>query len=244
MCKNLKHRIKRKLTKLRLQPIRAFCFHQVSEDYNPKCHCQPDWMPLCVFKEKIEALKKDGYTFLSLPDAYFHIKHDKIRIKKYAVLTCDDGLMCQIDLLPWLKKEAIPLTLFVNIATLDGLTCGENMKRYFQITSKEIEEQYASRIYASKETLKHVDVGLVSIGIHGYSHKSVTDISTVELHKEVNKCKDVLSQHEAYIPFYAYAYGHHTQVTDQIIVENQLVPVLMDGKMNYNQTNVIHRELL
>lgn len=41
-----------------------------------------DWMALDEFKQKINILRNDGYQFISITDAYEHLKKDKFRRKK------------------------------------------------------------------------------------------------------------------------------------------------------------------
>ena len=77
-CKgmNIIDKIKRIWMKLRLQPIRVFCFHQVSEWLDESEYAEPDWMALSDFKQKISDLRKAGYVFISLQDAHRHLKED------------------------------------------------------------------------------------------------------------------------------------------------------------------------
>ena len=100
--------------KLRLQPIRVFCFHQVSDEYAPLTMWEEDWTQTELFKRNIQNLKERGYTFISLPEAYFKLKNDSFRREKYAVLTADDGFKSMLNILPWLIEQRIPVTLFVN----------------------------------------------------------------------------------------------------------------------------------
>ena len=72
--------------KLRMQPIRVFCFHHVSAVYNPDVYCKPDWIPLDFLKNYLEQLQAEGYKFISLAEAQTKISNDKFRIGKYAVL--------------------------------------------------------------------------------------------------------------------------------------------------------------
>ena len=139
MLKELWKKIQRRLLKFRLQPIRVFCFHQVSETFDPNVYCKPDWISMDFLKSFIKKLQNEGYEFISLEVAYNHIKNDKIRLKKYAVLTADDGLKCQLELLPWLEEHRVPITLFVNTETLDGKTCNVQIKNYFHATTQEEE---------------------------------------------------------------------------------------------------------
>ena len=65
--------------KLRLQPIRVFCFHQVSETFDPNVYCKPDWISLDFLKEFVLRLQKEGYEFISLEEAHWYISEDFFR---------------------------------------------------------------------------------------------------------------------------------------------------------------------
>ncbi len=242
--KELWNKIRRKLIKLRLQPIRVFCFHQVSETFDSNVYCKPDWIPLSFLRDYVQRLRFEGYEFISLLDAYQHIKNDMFRTHKYAVLTADDGLLSHVDLLPWLERQDIPLTMFINIKNMDGKTCGKPVMNYFRITTKEAEIQHASQLYCTKEQIFGLSSPILSIGMHGVTHDSVTGLSNEEFAKQLQICYKALNNHHAYIPFFAYPYGTHNRHTNEIVKRQGFVPVLADGEMNYNDSKVIHREIL
>lgn len=229
--------------KLRLQPIRVFCLHQTSEAYNPDVYCKPDWIPLNFLKNYIERLQEEGYEFISLAEAHKHIQSDVIRCKKYAVLAADDGLKCQLELVPWLEEHHIPITLFVNIETLDGQTCGCVIKRYFDIKDKNTEAQHATELYFTKNDISSLPSS-VSIGMHGITHDDVTTMTGEEFGNMIRTCESSLKSNLHYVPFYAYTYGRHSYRTDEILKKLHIIPVLADGGVNYNDSTVIHREIL
>lgn len=238
------HRIQRSVLQLRLQPIRVFCFHQVSERYDSEVYCKPDWMSLDDFKRKVQSLQHRGYTFISLSEAYRHISDDKLRRKKYAVLTCDDGLKCQAALIPWLESQKIPLTLFVTAKYLDGKSCGDQILRYFGITDKESERKLAQRLYLTVEEFAQMNYPLVEIGMHGFEHIDYqsTDDTLFENHLQLTV--KALHGHLKYIPFFAYPYGTHTLRTDMVLRKTKIIPVYIDGQKNINDINCIHREMI
>ena len=99
---------------LRLQPIRVYCLHHVCTSYDAETMYEGDWMALNAFQATIRKMQQSGVEFLSLSDAYKHMRNDFSRRKKYAVLTFDDGYASLKEVLPWLKAQHIPVTLFVN----------------------------------------------------------------------------------------------------------------------------------
>ena len=221
-------KIKRKWTKIRLQPIRVFCFHHVCETYDADVMNACDWIALDEFKIKVQTLQQNGVEFISLSKAHKHITRDKIRCKKYAVLTFDDGYASMKEILPWLFENNIPVTLFVNGKYLDGQSYRNSPK-----------EQYLT-----KEELFALTTPLVEIGSHGWEHINANEMIVAEFASSVQKNIELLSAHSRYIPFHAYTYGIHNHKVDTELYEAHINPVLVDGMKNYNNCKCIHRELL
>jgi len=95
-----------------------------------------------------------------------------------------------------------------------------------------------------KDELFALTSPLNEIGNHGWEHIHVTDMTSEEFEESVEKNVKFLSTHPKYIPFWAYTYGCHTTQTDGYLRTQHIIPVYIDGVMNYNDTKVIHRELL
>ena len=221
-------KLQRKLMKLRLQPIRAFCLHHVCEQFDAEAMHRCDWMALDEFKQKINALRNQGYQFISLTDAYEYLKKDWFRRKKYAVLTFDDGYKSLKEVLPWLEEQQLPATLFINGKYLDCTSYRETPK-----------EQYLKY-----DELFALTSPLIEIGHHGWEHKSVKEITEEELIDSLQKNIEVLSAHLRYIPFWAYTYGIHNNSSDFILSTNGLVLVKVVGDKNYKWIGAFSRELL
>lgn len=228
--KTLWNKIVRKFIKHRLQPIRVLCFHQASAQLDTSNSWECDWMHTDVFKQKILQLKKEGYTFISLSEAYEKLKNDKSRKEKYAVLTEDDANSCILDLMPWLADQNIPITLFIPFAfvTRENSThrCGVSMT---EEQLKELLNQYPS---------------LITIGNHGYNHTEVIRMTIDNFLTDVDAAENHLATYPEKIPFFAYPGGRHTPVSDMLLHKAGLIPVYCDGNINYNNVDVIHRELL
>ena len=112
--KTILQKVKRKWMKLRLQPIRVFCLHHVCNHFDAETMYLCDWLELGSFNKKVNELRNNGYQFISLTEAYQHLKNDFIRRHKYAVFTFDDGYKSLQEILPWLEEQQIPATLFIN----------------------------------------------------------------------------------------------------------------------------------
>lgn len=221
-------KIKRKWLKLRLQPIHVFCLHHVCKHLDADAMYACDWMALDEFKQKIIVLRRQGYQFISLTDAYEYLKKDWFRRKKYAVLTFDDGYKSLKEVLPWLEEQQIPATLFINGKYLDG-------KSYRETPN----EQYL--IY---DELFSLTSPLIEIGHHGWEHTAATEMMEEELLVSLQKNIEILSAHPRYIPFWAYTWGRHTKSTDNCLLNSGIIPVLIEGNKNYKWIGTIDRVLL
>lgn len=218
----------RKFMKMRLQPIRVFCLHHICEHFDSDAMYACDWMALDEFKQKINVLRNQGYQFISLTDAYEYLKKDWFRRKKYAVLTFDDGYKSLKEVLPWLEEQRIPATLFINGKYLDGKSYRENPK-----------EQYLTY-----DELFALTSPLIEIGHHGWEHTAATEMTDEELLESLQKNIEVLSSHTRYIPYWAYTWGRHNKTNDELLLKQDIIPVLIEGSKNYKRNGAIDREIL
>ena len=221
-------KIRRKWMKLRLQPIRVYCLHHVCAEFDADVMNACDWMQFDEFKTKVQTMQQNGVEFISLSDAYKHICNDHVRCKKYAVLAFDDGYASLKEILPWLEEQQIPATLFINGKYLDGKSYRKNPKEK----------------YLTKEELFVQTSPLIEIGNHGWEHIRAIEMTDGEFIESVARNIDLLQKHPNYIPFWAYTYGSHSNNTDDYLHRQGLVPLYIDGMKNYNEINIIHRELL
>ena len=228
MFTSLFKKVRNRWKKIRLQPIRVFCLHHVCEHFDADAMYACDWMALDEFKQKINVLRDQGYQFISLTDAYEYLKKDWFRRKKYAVLTFDDGYKSLNEVLPWLKEQKIPATLFINGKYLDG-------KSYRETTIEQ---------YLTYDELFALTSPLIEIGHHGWEHTAATEMMEEDLLKSLQKNTEILSAHPRYIPFWAYTYGIQNKNSDVIITHANLIPILVTGSKNYQWKGNIDRELM
>ena len=221
-------KIKRKWMKIRHQPIRVYCLHHVCAEFDAESMNACDWTQIDEFKKKVLDMQKEGVEIISLTETYRHICEDWIRCKKYAVLTFDDGYASLKEILPWLEEQKIAATLFINGKYLDGISYRKNPKER----------------YLSKDDVWGLTSPLIEIGHHGWEHNRVSEMTEVEFEKSVANNDNLLKEHPNYVPFWAYTYGDHTQMSDEYLRAQGIVPVYIDGEKNYNNHDVIHRELL
>lgn len=228
---NFLHRIKRKFIKLRLQPVRVFCFHHITEEYDASYMKRGDWMQLSLFKNKIEDMQLNGIEFISLYSAYNHIKNDRIRTKKYVVITFDDGYASLKGIIPWLMENKIPVTLFINPKYLDGESYRDNPnERYLTANDlKELTDQYGI---------------LLSVQSHGWEHTDAAKMSSEELKENISKTIEALTPyttHSIPILYHAYTWGSYTKENDEVLMSIGIVPVKINGRVNYNDSSCIDR---
>ena len=236
-----KNRIMRGWMKLRLQPIRVLCFHEIGNC----CAGSSDWVPTEFLQSILMDMQKQGCTFISLSEAHRHIANDILRTRKYAVLTADDGLRCHMEILPWLEEHNIPITLCLNVTSPHLKQCGLPYKKWYHIKEAEMEQKYAEQLYVPDAELDKLESPLVTYALHGFNHnEAATDLTLEELQQDIQQCVNRYGKHPRYVPFYTYKYGKHNAQTDALVRQNHLIPVLSDGRMNYNDESVIHREIV
>lgn len=228
MFKSFFSKLNNKFIKIRLKPISVFCLHHVCRSFDSDYMNSTDWMSLEEFKNKVMQLQNGGVQFISLSLAYKKLTQNYFRFKQYAVLTFDDGYASLKEVLPWLEEQQIPAVLFVNGKYLDGKSYRKN----------------ANEQYLTQEELFTLNNELIEIGSHGYEHADASKMNNNEFLLNVEKNIEVLHTHPRYVPFHAYTWGRHTNKTDAILQSLNITPVYIDGMKNYNDYNIIHRELL
>ena len=236
-------KVRRRIIRLRLKPIRVFCLHQVSPERDPIRCFESDWIQTDLFKRRVMEMKKE-YTFIPLMEAYNKLRTSFLRCKKYAVLTFDDGYLSSYPALKWLEDKRIPFTLFLNAKYFDGDSCSwhllENARSF---TPNITERELAEGLYLTKKELALLSSQQVSFASHGFEHCDATSLNSREFLETVQESFSVLEQYSQTIPFHAYTWGKHTEENDAVLRGMGVVPVLMDGEMNYDKCDVIHREV-
>lgn len=241
---DLHRKVLNRWKKFRLQSIRVFCFHQVSDVYNPLTMWECDWTQIDQFKRNILHLQTQGVEFISLPEVHEKLKHDYLRRKKYAVLTSDDGYKSLLNILPWLAEQKIPITLFVNTKYLDGKSWSEINEEQARRAKADVDmlREVCPDLYLSREELLQVAaMPNVTIGMHGHEHLDATKQTIEEFKKNAENCQEALKDIPHTIPYFAYAFGKHNTEADAVLNKIGLIPVLVQGGKNYCDTKYIDR---
>lgn len=227
MKKTFFQRVRHRLFRMRLHPIRVFVFHQVSDLFEPETMWECDWTQTEDFKQMILALKRK-YTFISLPEVQQHLSKDWFRFRNYAALTADDGWASLTNILPWLAEKKIPVTLFLNPSCLDGLHW--NSRRTDKLLTQD-------DVFQCVED----NAPFVTIASHGWTHQSCTEMNMDEFEESVLKSENVLKVLPGKLPFFAFPSGLYTVAHVGFLRENGLVPVFVDGTENESDPCSIHR---
>lgn len=223
------NKLHRKVKKARLRPISVFLFHQVSDAFDESTMKRGDWTETNQFKQNVETLKKE-YIFIPLEKAYAKMKKDRVRFRKFAVMTSDDGWASLNNVLPWLKEQGIPVTLFLNPGYFDGQHFREKTTERYLLQSDidRISRQYPN----------------VMFGLHGWEHIRATEQTETEFRESVLNTLKSLQAYPNFIPYFAYTYGSFGTMHNKVLREFGLVPVLIDRGKNIDDLSCIHRELL
>ena len=240
--KGLLNRISRKWMKLRLQPIRVFCFHHVSTEFDSQTMWECDWVNTDVLKRAIIRLQTKGYEFISLPEAHGKLKLDKFRCRKYAVLTADDGFKTLLNIIPWLIEHKIPITLFVNSKYIFENGIGANVQDRLDVTKATITNK---ALYLKQDDIEALQSPLVTYAYHGYEHLDEWKMDEQEFEQNIEK--EIESMRGVFpnvIPYYAHTYGRTKKGNDEILKRYGLTPVYSSGNVNYSNKDRIDREIL
>lgn len=235
-------RLFRKIRSFWLRPIDVFVFHKVGKEYQPFYGGIGDWTEIGLFKKNMDRLQK-RYIFVSLEEAYLHLQKDILRFKRYAALTTDDGYQSVMDVLPWLESRGIPVTVFLSVKYLDGESYDPWFDKCWVGISDEKKKALVNGMYIQKKHLDSEELcsDNVALSIHGYGHDDVSIFGLNDFEFYVDKCLASLKSHPRFASFYAYTWGRHSIITDKVLREKKIVPVLCDGLHNWRFNGVLHR---
>ena len=244
MLNKLVNKVKRRWIRWRYRPIRVFVFHHVSDERDTFVCQEPDWTQLVQFKRNIEILLQE-YTFISLSEAYDKLQQDRFRFRKYAVLTTDDGLASVLNVLPWLEEKKIPITLFINTRYMEGDKLKPVHQRWLKDLAPEADTKaIAKRMYLSKEQVFELVSPYIEISMHGHEHLNAHTISETEFENNIEHCLHLLSDHPRYVSAYSYPWGKYTGSSLHYLHDHCIIPVAVDGGMNYIWKGYLSRECI
>ena len=169
--------------------IRVLMYHSIADTpMNDALTTSPK-----EFEKQIIALKKAGYSFISLAEM-LEKPHPASTQSKRIVVTFDDGYCDQYDnAYPILQAYQVPATFFLPTAFLGDAS------RWDQDKAKAI---------LSPQVLQTVDADLISLGLHTHQHINYEVESLENILKDLEQNMLSLQQQNlAFFPALAYPYG-------------------------------------
>lgn len=98
-----------------------------------------------------------------------------------------------------------------------------------------------TNIYCTKEDIiKHNNV-LFTIGMHGHEHANHKLMNDVWCQENIIKNYDILKVYPNFKPYFAFPFGQWDERNLEFVIENNLVPIGCDGKLNYKYELPLHR---
>jgi peptidoglycan/xylan/chitin deacetylase (PgdA/CDA1 family) len=146
------------------------------------------------FESHLSYLHAQGYTTISFSDLSEILKHSEACPAKPVIITFDDGYQNNYDLaFPLLKRYNFKATVFLPVG---------------YIGKKNVWDAGEEKIM-TYETLREMAAsGLISFGLHGYTHTNYKRLSPCEMATDVQQCVTTLEANACpYVPVFAYPYG-------------------------------------
>lgn len=180
--------------------IPILTYHNICEDNYPLKNCH-DWISVSDFESQLAFIQAHHFSPISFQDL---INKDNPLPKKSIILSFDDGYESFYSLVfPLLKKYNFKASYFIFTDWI-AETPEKRLNNYWNIGYRpktthlvwtEIKEMFNS--------------GIVEIGSHTKSHKSLTNISLDEVNTELKESKEIIEYHLKHkIDFFSYPGGH------------------------------------
>ena len=121
-----------------------FNFHQITPEFDNRYHAIGTWTQLDYFKKQLNLIKKH-FQIISLCDGIGMMEKYKLN-GRYAAITFDDGdASLGKYVLPFLEKETIPATFFINSSYI------ENGKHDWLSIYRFMQNDYKMQEYLTKD---------------------------------------------------------------------------------------------
>jgi len=155
-------------------------YHSITPGAKSSISLSPD-----TFAKQLEYLSKHGYQIVALSSLVKLTREGRVVSPKWVVLTFDDGFADFYKYVyPMIVKQSLPVTLFIYP---DGLGQADKM---------------------SWEELKGLDRGLVEIGAHSLTHKSLVFLNQDQRKDEIISSRRILEDKlHRKVVFFSYPFG-------------------------------------
>lgn len=169
-----------------------------------------------IFKKQITGLQKLGYEFINYDDLIKYNNGEKKLKSKVCLITFDDGLIGNYNILfPLVKELNIPITINIidSEVGLEGYLSWDQIK-----------EMYASN--------------LINFHSHGKFHSEPFDISTEEYVQQITNAHAHIEENlgETISKVYTYPYGLFEEDKVEALAAAGFVQNLTDNKINKSNT--------
>ncbi|MGD9107939.1 MAG: polysaccharide deacetylase family protein [Gammaproteobacteria bacterium] len=180
--------------------IPILCYHSVSEGENLELS---PLSPL-LFEQHLKFLA-NNYQVITLAELVDALNNNKKVAKHSVVLTFDDGYRDNYtEVFPLIKKYKVPITVFVATGFI------ENEVNFFPNTIWQPLQVDEMKVMT--------DSGYVTIGAHGYTHRTLTECEIGELYDEIDyarvKLEKVLN---CRVDLFAYPNGQGKDISAESI---------------------------
>ncbi len=162
--------------------VLSLMYHRFDENKYPSTNIKMD-----IFKEQINIIKKNNYSFHKLND--FELNFDKPKSNKKILITIDDGFSSFYkNAWPYLKENRIPFILFVSTQPIGKY----GYMNWDQI--REIEKE-----------------DFVYIGNHSHSHDYLVNYEFDKFKKDIEQSIKLFNEELGYNPvFFSYPFGEYS----------------------------------
>ena len=162
--------------------VLSLMYHRFDENKYPSTNIKMD-----IFKEQINIIKKNNYSFHKLND--FELNFDKPKSNKKILITIDDGFSSFYkNAWPYLKENRIPFILFISTQPIGKY----GYMNWDQI--REIEKE-----------------DFVYIGNHSHSHDYLVNYEFDKFKKDIDQSIKLFIEELGYNPiFFSYPFGEYS----------------------------------
>lgn len=145
-----------------------------------------------TFRKQMLSLKSN-YDFISLDELVSG--YERHTVPSGVALTFDDGYQNILPLIPFLREQGIPVTIFV-LSLPDRANRTELDNREKLLTKKQ---------------LRYLLAQGVTIGCHSATHPNIKTLNFDQIYKEITIAKNILEQTlDAQVDYFAYPKGLYT----------------------------------
>jgi FkbM family methyltransferase len=149
------------------------------------------------FEQQLDALRRWGFTTLSLQRLFEIIEGDEPLPRRPVVITFDDAFRSFIELgLPALRARNMTASVFVPAGEMGGTNRWDSALGF------------PERAVMNEAEIGRIMQAGIEVGVHGWVHRNLTRCSDDELREEIFRSREEMKRRLGAAPqFFAYPYG-------------------------------------